>query len=47
MTRTILNKISFPRPKESAYDLSIIGLVASEKMIENVDGRTDDGRTTE
>ena len=45
-----LNKLSFPHPKESPYEiyLSSIGLVVSEeKMFENVDGRTDDRRTTD
>ena len=41
-----MNKLSFSHPKESPYEiLSSIGPVVSEKMFENVEGRTDDGQT--
>ena len=38
-----MNKLSFPRPKESPYDGPV---VSEEKMFENVGGRTTDSGVT-
>ena len=49
MTRTIPNKLSFLRPKESPYEiLNLIGpVVSEEKMFEIVDGRTTEAGVTD